>query len=358
MNPRLIQKTVYKVNDFLSWQRIGSLVLSPAFQRRPVWPVGAKSLLIDSVVRGIPMPIIFLRELTNLDTLEPLRQVVDGQQRLRTLLSFIEPAILKDFDPNRDAFLVLEAHNPEIADKSFRLLPGSIRKAILDYEFSVHVLPSDTDDRDVLQIFARMNATGFKLNDQELRNAKYYGYFKKASYELAYEQLSRWRNWQVFSETDIARMIEVEETSDLMITMLQGIHGRRQELLEKTYKDLDSSFPKEHEVRRRFHHCMDVLDDEFGLDMRSLAFRRKALFNTLFCFIYDLIYGLDSELKTVKPRKLPSKAPSAVRIASAEMRSSELPDDLAKVLRGATSDIGSRRKRLDFLRQVFERVEA
>lgn len=31
-----ITKTVYKVGDFVSWQRSGALVLSPSFQRRPV----------------------------------------------------------------------------------------------------------------------------------------------------------------------------------------------------------------------------------------------------------------------------------------------------------------------------------
>ena len=65
-----ITKTVYKVSDFLSWQRADSLSLSPSFQRRSVWPIAAKSFLIDTVVRGLPMPIIILREQTNLDTLE------------------------------------------------------------------------------------------------------------------------------------------------------------------------------------------------------------------------------------------------------------------------------------------------
>lgn len=92
-----IAKTVYKVSDFLSWQRTNALALSPSFQRRSVWPRAAKSFLIDTVVRGLPMPIIILREQTNLETLEPLREVVDGQQRLRTMISFIEPELLKDF---------------------------------------------------------------------------------------------------------------------------------------------------------------------------------------------------------------------------------------------------------------------
>src|SRR5438045_2613534 len=72
-----ITRTQYRVSDFLSWQRAKSLVLSPSFQRRPVWKTGAKSYLVDTVVRGLPMPIIFLREQkTDLESLEPKREVV------------------------------------------------------------------------------------------------------------------------------------------------------------------------------------------------------------------------------------------------------------------------------------------
>lgn len=245
MNQASIQRTVFKVNDFLSWQRIGSLSMSPNFQRRPVWPEGAKSLLIDTVVRGVPIPIIFLRQRTDLQTLEPRREVVDGQQRLRTLISYVDPSLLGPaLDPNRDIFTVKRNHNKDLAGKSFKDLPASTRQLILDYEFSVHVLPSDTGDREVLQIFARMNSTGFKLNNQELRNAEWFGEFKTLAYELAYEQLDRWRNWRVFSETDIARMLEVEETSDMMLTMLRGIQPRRKKPLDKAYKDFDPELPQ------------------------------------------------------------------------------------------------------------------
>src|SRR5438132_5937766 len=152
-----ITKTVYKVSDFLSWQRADSLSLSPSFQRRSVWPTAAKSFLIDTVVRGLPMPIIILREQTNLDTLEPVREVVDGQQRLRTVISFIEPDLIKDFDSKRDAFVVTRTHNRDIAGKTFRQLSPDIRKRILAYDYSVHVIPYDTENQQVLQFYHLMN---------------------------------------------------------------------------------------------------------------------------------------------------------------------------------------------------------
>jgi hypothetical protein len=353
-----IQKTVFKVSDFLSWQRIGSLLLSPAFQRRPVWPAATRSLLIDTVVKGIPVPIIFLRERTDLRTLEPQREVVDGQQRLRTLISFIEPTALKDYEESRDAFVVRKSHNAEIAGKAFRQLPDPIKRTILDYEFSVHVLPSNTDDRQVLQIFARMNSTGYKLNGQELRNAAWYGTFKRTAYDLAYEQLSRWRSWGVFSEIDIARMIEVEETSDMMVTVIQGLHGKRQKLLNDTYKKYDEEFPHADEVARRVRETMDRVEDSVGEDLRSLAFSRKSLFNTLFTFYYDLMYGLGSQLRSSRPARTGDEVAQAVRVASGRISSGDLPEDLSKILRGATGDLGSRRKRFEFLKRTLQRAEA
>jgi hypothetical protein len=353
-----IQKTVFKVSDFLSWQRAKSLTLSPAFQRRPVWPTGAKSLLIDTIVRGIPMPIIFLRQRTDPDTLEPRREVVDGQQRLRTVISFIDPALLPSFDVARDAFTVEETHNREIADRSFRELPADVRQQVLDYDFSVHVLPADTEDREVLLIFARMNSTGFKLNEQELRNAEFFGAYKELMYQLAYEQLDRWRSWGVFSETDIARMLEVEEASDIVITMLKGVHGKNQAEITEFYKKYDKAFPQRPEVVRRFRVVMDTIHEHLGQRMRSLAFRRKPLFHTLFSFYYELVFGLGTPMARKKPASAPRAAATAVINASTRIAAEEIPDDLAKVLRGATNHLPARRTRLKFLAQELIRAKS
>lgn len=361
MLARNTQKTVFKVSDFLSWHRSGSLILSPAFQRRPVWPRGAKSFLLDTVIRGLPMPIIFLRQKTRPDTLEPEREVVDGQQRLRTLIAYVTPETLLDFDSSRDGFTIASEHNGELAGKRFADLPAAIKQSILDYDFSVQVLPADTEDREVLQIFGRMNSTGVKLNQQELRNAEYFGPFKQTMYRLALEQLSRWRSWRVFSELEIARMLEVEETSDLAITMLKGTHAKSQKDLDKHYREFNGSFPASAELSRRFQAVMDRIDDDLGREMPALEFRRKPLFHTLFSFYYDQMFGLGSALKggvRAKPKSPSSGAPDAVRLASQRIASSAIPEDLARVLRGATNHLPSRRRRLQFLQGLLASASA
>ena len=121
-----------------------------------------------------------------------IREVIDGQQRLRTIFAFVSPDLLRDFDQRRDGFSVKRVHNEELADLSYTALSSHHRSRILEYQFSTHVLPASIEDRDVLEMFARLNATGEKLNSQELRNAKYFGVLKTVLYALAHEQLERW----------------------------------------------------------------------------------------------------------------------------------------------------------------------
>ena len=63
-----IRRSQFSVADFLSWQKDGTLNLRPVFQRRSVWKPGAKSYFLDTVTRGLPAPIIYLRQRLDLDS--------------------------------------------------------------------------------------------------------------------------------------------------------------------------------------------------------------------------------------------------------------------------------------------------
>ena len=53
---------VYNVSDFTEWNSSGLLDLSPEFQRRQVWSEKAKSYLIDTLIRGNPIPKIIITQ--------------------------------------------------------------------------------------------------------------------------------------------------------------------------------------------------------------------------------------------------------------------------------------------------------
>lgn len=349
-----ISPNTYTVVDFLDWQRNKNLVLSPSFQRRPIWKPQHKAFFMDTIVKGLPVPIIFLREASDLTGLRPIREVVDGQQRLRTLISFIEPSALEDYDPSVDHFQMSRNDNPDLAGKSFDSWPQQVKTDVLSYKFSVMILPSNTEDRDVLEIFARLNATGIRLNAQEFRNAEYNGVFKKLMYQLGYEQLTRWREWKILTEYDIARMSEVEITSDFVTTMMGGIRSRTQPVLDEYYKRYDDSFQVGEEVSRRFRWTFDAIDDIVGRQLPNLVFRNQTMFHALFSYVYDLAFGLGSELTQKRPKRLPHGISGSVDEASLIVREHEVPEDLRKALDGRTTHAASRMARFNFLKQVCE----
>jgi Protein of unknown function DUF262 len=362
-----ILRTQYRVADFVGWQGSGILELNPNFQRRSVWKKGAKSYLIDTIIRGLPMPIIFLRDIpADLRTFQPKRDVVDGQQRLRTVLAFVQPTLLKDFDQNRDDFRIEAAHNPNLGGKSFAQLADTDKQRILDYQFSVHSFPADTDDREILQIFARMNATGVNLNAQELRNAEFFGRFKTLAYEIATEQLNRWRDWGIFSPDQIARMNEVELTSEFMLLIMEGILEKNNPMISAFYNAFDQSFPDEHEVASRFRITLDSIENRFGETTIRRLFSSRTIFYALFATIYDLQFGLrrlpegeSFDRAQILANHMPvtheaAKSISAEVIehitqAAANIRGGEIPQDVLRAVRGGTSHASQRRVVIGYL---------
>lgn len=298
MNQWNVKRTVYSVGDFLGWIKGAELELSPSFQRRPVWKNKGKAFFLDTLIRGLPVPIIFVREKLNVENLKTVREIVDGQQRLRSIFSFIDPSSLKDFDEERDSFTLEKTYSPDFAGMGFQDLPKNIREDILNYQFSVNVLPKNADDAAVLNIFKRLNSTGIRLNDQELRNAEYFGEFSSSVYEMALSNLDRWREWTLFSEDAIARMEEAEFVSELYVLMHQGVFGRNKKILDDYYKSRDESFSTRKVCEKRLTVVLDVIDDQFGEEIYSSVFQKKTLFFVLFAAVYDALYGMQSALKS------------------------------------------------------------
>ena len=298
------KKTVFSVADFISWKSNGGLELNPSFQRRSVWKSTSRSLFIDTMVRGLPVPIIFLRELTDTKKLTTIREVIDGQQRLRTVFSYVNSDLLDDYEEEKDGFLVRKSHNASIGGLVFSKISDEFKKRILNYQFSVQVLPSDTSDRDVLEIFRRLNSTGTRLNEQELRNAMFSGEFISSTYRSGFEQLERWRNWGVLTEDNIARMYEAELTSDLYSFILNGVSGRTPKGLEALCSKYEDEFPKMRIVEERFSNVFDEIDKHVGRNLNGMIFCRRTIFYGLFAIFYDLMYGIGSDLSKSLPKKV------------------------------------------------------
>lgn len=349
-------KTIFPISQFLDWQRHGTLNLSPIFQRRPVWKKPAKSLLIDSVVRGYTIPIILLRQVQDLKNLSMKMEVVDGQQRLRTLLAYIDPDCLTDFNDNADTVSVLRSHNSELASKPFSRLPNETKEALLNYQMSTHIFPNTTGDELIFRLFARLNSTGLSLKPQEIRNAEFHGAFKTLVYDLAFENFDKWRRWNIFSNDAISRMDEAEAVSECLIAMTQGVTAKRQGNISKFYRDYEDNLPGATTIQRRFTRVMSEIDNAVGGMLADSAFRRPALFFSLFSVIYHHAYGLRAplELDRLEPLPLPRDFADLFLHTSRAIKSKDLPDHIQDAMDKATADKARRDQRHEFLMEVLQ----
>ena len=149
-----------------------SINTNPDYQRPPVWTRSQKQLLIDTILRNYEIPKLYWR-VTDLSG--PRYDVVDGQQRLRTVWEFCQGKfkLPKDADP-------VEGH--KIAGLTYEMLPHQLRIRFDTYALDI-VEIDDADEDEVREMFLRLQ-NGTSLRAQEKRNA-YPGRMRDTVRELA-----------------------------------------------------------------------------------------------------------------------------------------------------------------------------
>lgn len=269
----------YSVRDFEEWNDKGVLELQPKFQRRNVWDPKARSYLIDTIIRGKPIPKIYMRQIVNPKTRQTRREIVDGQQRLRSVLDFL-----------KDGFAILKIHNEDHANR-FSGLDEEAQRNILQYEFSVDLL-QDIPDKEVYEIFARLNTYSSTLNAQELRHARKFGDLRTCVYELSDEFITFWVNNKVFTNNNILRMAEAEFASELLMAMSEGIRAKLKRSIDKFYDDNDDHFPKRKQFERRFRETFDDIGGIMGDTLAQSNLRSTRLLYPFFCGVYHMQFKL------------------------------------------------------------------
>ena len=204
----------WRIKDLKDFAIERALDLNPTYQRDVVWSNSESQLLIDSILRGIPLPSVILREVEGNEAM----QIVDGKQRLTAILRFIgqhpdATDYAKKLDPGLELFHAnfrkfASKNQLKPVDIAAKFLPFKLgkygpkdplsrlsgkyyceikadritiggepktvatifEKASSDYLVPV-ILYRKTTLRDIHQVFGLYNRQGKKLNAEELRNA-------------------------------------------------------------------------------------------------------------------------------------------------------------------------------------------
>lgn len=270
----------YSINDFLNWYDNGELSLSPKYQRNAVWKNNAKSYLMDTILSGYPIPQVFLRQIIDVNTRKTNREIIDGQQRLRSIIEFTQ-----------DAYPVLKSHNDELGGKFYSDLSNELKEAFLSFNISTEIIKLKEDTR-IYEMFARLNTNNMALNNQELRNAKYWGEFKVYIYKKA----SQFRNFlivnNVFKDKDFARMNDVEFINSIVILLIDGIITETPSKIDNYYKKYDNEFKNLSENEIKLDYIFSVLYKIFENPIfQTKTFHRKGYLYTLISFLSQQFYN-------------------------------------------------------------------
>lgn len=338
----------YLIGQLLRWQRKKQLVLQPKFQRRKAWDDKARSYLVDTIVRDLPMPKIFLRKIMDPETKISAYEVVDGQQRLTAIIDF-----------HKGDLVLRKQHYPELGDVTFDGLPGPLQRRFLGYEISTEIMENATDT-EVWKMFERVNSTALTLNPQERLNAEFYGYFKQSAYTLAAEEfaLRTWKNLEVFGDRQIARMAEVELTSDVLVAIVEGISDITD--IRKAYETYDDEFPKREESEDTFRKSLAFIATDLPEAIRNTRFGNRAWFYSLMVAVADALVGIP---EGQGPGKLGPTREILERMPAIDnaLRTEEPPAGLAKLQKAisrGTSHKPQRRDRHDYFFEMLTLSES
>lgn len=278
----------YTPLDFAQWKAANSLSLSPKFQRRGVWKSKARSFFVDSLLRSMPVPPLYLREMQSPQRDRVIREVIDGQQRIAAVLDFID-----------GKYRLSRTLKGPWAGKAFGGLTPEEQDNVTNYAFSVEMFHG-ISDLEVLEMFSRLNTYSVALNKQELRNGKFFGRFKQAVYSLAYEHLEFWRRHRIFTEQNIARMLEAEFVSEVLIAFLDGMQDKKTSI-ESFYDKLDDEFPEQARLEKYFREGVDEITESIGDALMDTVFRRPPILYSLFCVLHHHRHGLPgASVATIK----------------------------------------------------------
>ncbi|EOC1292703.1 DUF262 domain-containing protein [Cronobacter dublinensis] len=254
----------------------GELIIDNSFQRRYVWIKKDKISLIESILMGYPIPEVYLwQNKTDPETGKRVHSIVDGQQRLGAVFDYVS----EQFSLEKKH---LEYQDANFSGKKFSELEDDQKAMIWGYDFSIRFINNSITINDIKNLFLRLNRTNTTLNPQELRNAEFNGEFIKLADQISNH--SFWKDYNIFNNTDLRRMLDIQFISTILIFIRMGIaEETSQSAINKIYDQYNDEYPEAEEDKELFMELLNVLNFILkGKKNLQYIAKRKTHFYTLF----------------------------------------------------------------------------
>lgn len=272
-----------KISELYKRIKERSLILQPDFQRKFVWTSAHKEAFIDTILKGLPFPEIYTAQSgIDIEKIETQEVVVDGQQRLSTLVQYIdEPEDSKIFGK----------HVPK-----FKNLGQDSQKEFLNYNVVIRDLEDISPDL-IREIFKRINQTKFNLEQVEIQNAVYDGEFISTAKQILNSVESD--HIPIFSESEMSRMSDLHFILSVMSTLELGGYFTRDTEIEKMVAKFNDNFENKEKIESKIVSVLKGIKS-MNLEADSIWFRKS----NFFTIVIELCKLEQIDYETIKPRLL------------------------------------------------------
>lgn len=271
------------------WNR-GEIIPDPDWQRGYIWKLKDEELLIDSILRGIPIPKFYLTQDFDSRKKANVHNVIDGQQRLTAIYRFLT---------NR---FPIKIDNKEYYFKD--LDKGKVEK-ITSYELHGHTL-TDYTLADVTFLFERLNRTGILLTNMEAWRSKYtHTNILKMITDISGEHRKYYQDI-IYTEENTHRFLHLDDILDICHSIShEGVAGgSRKDLGDFLEQNENISDSDANRFKIGFRKAVNILKEILPKEeLQATLFAKRTHFFSLFISVlftsreYYLL-GQTSELKT------------------------------------------------------------
>ncbi|MDO8065643.1 DUF262 domain-containing protein [Janthinobacterium sp. SUN206] len=339
--------------DMASDIKAGTIILSPHFQRKLVWRLAHKVDFIKTILLGFPFPEIFLsRGTLDVVTMKSTSCIVDGQQRMNTIVEYLA-----------DKF--------EVDERKYSDLTQTEKEDFLKFEIAIIDLDLPQNDPKIKEIFQRLNRTFYALSQIEKISSEY----ASSEYMLVAKMMCgelrdledgssdknidpdlyksdpnisknfiKWGNLvkadkfikfivegPIFSVYEIQRQVHLAYTLNLISTIESDFYNRNEQLQPNLFNYADE-YPNKDEVVNKLNWAAKIISD-LKLPESSPWYSKSNAFTLLIALVrnFESIDGISK----VKLRSLSTALKTFLETP---------PDDYALAAREA---VNNKRQRMD-----------
>lgn len=264
----------------------GALEMRPHYQRKLVWKKQHKYAFIETILLNFPFPEIYIASKdVDVLTLQAKEEIVDGQQRLSTIVDYIKSQ--GDFQNQTKI-------------PPFDELSLEDKKDFLNYFITVKDL-KDIGEAKTKEVFQRINSTDYSLNANERLNARYgegeFAIFCKQLVEHEFSPneseteiiilpeiktkvINFFTENKVFSENDIKRMFDSQYIMLIASTYLDGAYFGRSAKIDYYLEHYNLEFKNYKDILNLLLNSIDIVS-RLNLSSDSYWFNKANLFTLL-----------------------------------------------------------------------------